>query len=781
MAFPVRSCALVGRFADARVAETVDALLPHLVSRGVEVLLTETAPGIEAAGATRVAAAGLGARADLVIAVGGDGTLLYAARLVAAPRRAAARHQPRPARLPHRRHAARHARLRRRGARRGAARRTSARCWRRSCTRPTGTDRARTRAQRRRAAEARNRPHARLRDPRRRALTSTPTAATASSSRAPPAPRPMRCPAAGPIVEPHLDVLVIVPICPHTLSDRPIVVSVRSRHRGRAARAPRHPGAGHLRRHACSATSRPATGCEVARGARARDAAAPAGLRLLPAAALQAALGPRQLRALRAQAMLTHLQIRDFAIVDAVELELRVGSHRAHRRDRRRQVDHRRRTAAARRRARRRRSGAPRRRARRGGRHVRSGAGAARAAAVARGTVDRAPSTELVVRRVVGNDGRSRAYLNGQSVPLQSLRDAGNILIDIHGQHEFQSLTRGAAQRELLDGYGSLDRPRQPGAGSRIACGSASSTAPSISRARRATAMRGSTCCATRCRNSRRCGCARASSPASPRKRARLANRGRLATGSPGRAGRALRQRRRAAPMPGSRARCTALRALVALDTELGTVLPLLEEASVADPRGGPRARALPRDARRRRGAPGRGRAPAGGGRGAGAQAACRAGAAPRAGPPAARRARGARARRGRPRAAAQRSSPPRSRPIAPGARSVRQAADSGAGARQGHHRPHADARHVRRALRGRRHPGRQRRPHPHGIDRVEFRVSANPGQPPRALAKVASGGELSRLSLAVQVSCAAQAIALHGVRRGRRRHRRRGRRDRRP
>jgi NAD+ kinase len=83
MAFPVRSCALVGRFADARVAETVNALLPHLRSRGVEVLLTETAPGIEAAGTTRVAEAGLGARADLVIAVGGDGTLLYAARLVA--------------------------------------------------------------------------------------------------------------------------------------------------------------------------------------------------------------------------------------------------------------------------------------------------------------------------------------------------------------------------------------------------------------------------------------------------------------------------------------------------------------------------------------------------------------------------------------------------------------------------------------------------------------------------------------------------------------------------
>ena len=44
-----------------------------------------------------------------------------------------------------------------------------------------------------------------------------------------------------------------------------------------------------------------------------------------------------------------------------------------------------------------------------------------------------------------------------------------------------------------------------------------------------------------------------------------------------------------------------------------------------------------------------------------------------------------------------------------------------------------------------------------HGIDQIEFRVTANPGQPLRALSKVASGGELSRLSLAVQVSCAAR------------------------
>jgi DNA repair protein RecN (Recombination protein N) len=47
--------------------------------------------------------------------------------------------------------------------------------------------------------------------------------------------------------------------------------------------------------------------------------------------------------------------------------------------------------------------------------------------------------------------------------------------------------------------------------------------------------------------------------------------------------------------------------------------------------------------------------------------------------------------------------------------------------------------------------------PQPHGVDQIEFRVTANPGQPLRALSKVASGGELARLSLAVQVACAAR------------------------
>ena len=58
---------------------------------------------------------------------------------------------------------------------------------------------------------------------------------------------------------------------------------------------------------------------------------------------------------------------------------------------------------------------------------------------------------EVLLRRVVSADGRSRAYVNGQAVPVQSLRTLGELLLDVHGQLEFQSLARRAYQRELLD------------------------------------------------------------------------------------------------------------------------------------------------------------------------------------------------------------------------------------------------------------------------------------------------------------------------------------------
>ena len=60
---------------------------------------------------------------------------------------------------------------------------------------------------------------------------------------------------------------------------------------------------------------------------------------------------------------------------------------------------------------------------------------------------------ELVVRRVVTREGKSRGYLNGQQVPIAVLREVGEWLAEIHGQHEFQSLLRPAAQRNLLDAH----------------------------------------------------------------------------------------------------------------------------------------------------------------------------------------------------------------------------------------------------------------------------------------------------------------------------------------
>jgi DNA repair protein RecN (Recombination protein N) len=64
---------------------------------------------------------------------------------------------------------------------------------------------------------------------------------------------------------------------------------------------------------------------------------------------------------------------------------------------------------------------------------------------------------ELLLRRVIGADGRSRAWINGQSIPVSLLRSVGELLFDIHGQHEFQSLMRSSAQRELLDAFGQLE------------------------------------------------------------------------------------------------------------------------------------------------------------------------------------------------------------------------------------------------------------------------------------------------------------------------------------
>jgi DNA repair protein RecN (Recombination protein N) len=150
--------------------------------------------------------------------------------------------------------------------------------------------------------------------------------------------------------------------------------------------------------------------------------------------------------------MLTHIQIRDFAIIDAVELELgpgltvltgETGAGKSI------LVDALLLSAGG----------------RAGAEVVRHGAERAEVSATF-AIQKNAPAVawlaeqsiehegECVLRRVVSADGRSRAYVNGQAMPLQALRQLGETLVDVHGQMEYQSLVRRSAQRELLDQSG---------------------------------------------------------------------------------------------------------------------------------------------------------------------------------------------------------------------------------------------------------------------------------------------------------------------------------------
>ncbi|MDF1779839.1 MAG: DNA repair protein RecN [Alcanivoracaceae bacterium] len=62
---------------------------------------------------------------------------------------------------------------------------------------------------------------------------------------------------------------------------------------------------------------------------------------------------------------------------------------------------------------------------------------------------------DCILRRTVREDGRSRAYINGSPVPVGEVRDLGDLLISIHSQHEHQSLLKKETQRDLLDSYAS--------------------------------------------------------------------------------------------------------------------------------------------------------------------------------------------------------------------------------------------------------------------------------------------------------------------------------------
>lgn len=62
-------------------------------------------------------------------------------------------------------------------------------------------------------------------------------------------------------------------------------------------------------------------------------------------------------------------------------------------------------------------------------------------------------SNECLLRRVINADGRSRGFINGTAVPLSQLRELGQRLIQIHGQHAHQLLLKPEHQKALLDAY----------------------------------------------------------------------------------------------------------------------------------------------------------------------------------------------------------------------------------------------------------------------------------------------------------------------------------------
>jgi DNA repair protein RecN (Recombination protein N) len=452
--------------------------------------------------------------------------------------------------------------------------------------------------------------------------------------------------------------------------------------------------------------------------------------------------------------MLTHLQIRDFAIIDAVELELRpgltvltgeTGAGKSI------LVDALQLLAGG----------------RAGAEVVRHGA--ERAEISATFDLTRAPRElkqwleeqsisadgELLVRRVVGADGRSRAYLNGQAVAVQLLREAGNILIDIHGQHEFQSLTRPSAQRELLDGFASLaPLTEQVGIGHRVWLGLLNRTLDLETRARDRDAKL--ELLRYQAQELAALKLAGGELEALTEEHGRLANRGRLAGAAQSALTELYEAEDSSAHASVSRA-LTALKGVASLDAKLAQVLPLLAEAQIqvreaarelAHYRDGldmdaarqeqveRRLAAIEELARKHRIAPGALPART-------VELGAELGALER----------------------AEEDLSVLRRELAAALAAYRAQALELSGKRMAAARALArdiSARMQTLGMTGGRFEADvtqngNAEPTQHGIDQVEFRVSANPGSPPRALAKVASGGELARLSLAVQVSCLQQ------------------------
>ena len=65
---------------------------------------------------------------------------------------------------------------------------------------------------------------------------------------------------------------------------------------------------------------------------------------------------------------------------------------------------------------------------------------------------------ECILRRVVAKDGKSRAFVNGSPVTLRNLKELGRLLVNIHGQHDHQLITSPDKQRDILDDFGDCQK-----------------------------------------------------------------------------------------------------------------------------------------------------------------------------------------------------------------------------------------------------------------------------------------------------------------------------------
>lgn len=365
---------------------------------------------------------------------------------------------------------------------------------------------------------------------------------------------------------------------------------------------------------------------------------------------------------------------------------------------------------------------------------------------------------ELVLRRVIGSDGRSRAWLNGQSVPLQVLRNAAELLFDIHGQHEFQSLVRPATQRALVDGYGRLESlTAQVRAAHSVWFALLNRSLELES----AADERGSKLDLLRYQRQEIEALSLQPGEITElrEEHARLANRERLIEAARGALDCLYEAETSSAQTLLARA-ISGLRTASTMDGKLAPLAPLLEEAELRvkeasrelqaylddldlDPR---RVDAIERRLAAIEELARKHRIDAGGLlEKFGALSAELAGLEHAAADVGAVRAQ---------LAAALVSYQELARQL-----SARRSAAARSMAKE------ITARMQELGMGGGRflidvEPSENTEPAAHGLDRIEFRVSTNPGQPPRALAKVASGGELARLSLAVQVSCADEAAS---------------------